>query len=334
MATSFARRRSSDGSVVAARVNATIVAQGPPVAFFGNCVIDDVLYVHGGVKTRGDTHPSNQLYIFENNTWNDITTSSSPSLSYHRLIPYGKKYIISIGGWTGHERTSDICVYDIETKNWHKAHSTGFPEGGGLNNHAIISLRDGSILVSGRDGGLRTQRKHGDVYKLSGDPAKGTFRYEDYPISASSRSGHTLTAHGSSLFIIGGRADHFVERYPGVKAENLNNCDDLHSQLKSILSEMTPMKKPPASRKDHTSVSCKDFALIYGGETFDGRTRDPVGDTLVLHMSGGEEWFNLGPIEYGRQGHSISYINGRLIVHGGLGPKALACSETFSLDFV
>jgi hypothetical protein len=172
------RRLSTDTSSVC-HIQATVIAQGPSVAFFGSCVINDVLYIHGGVKTRGDHAPSNRMYKFQNNTWIDITTGDSPTLSYHRcVVMNGGQYIVTIGGWDGSKRKSDVYVFDVANTTWHQTNASGFPSDGGLNNHAVIPFKsnDTNILVIGRDGSLRTQRKHGDAYCLRGDPTKRSFR--------------------------------------------------------------------------------------------------------------------------------------------------------------
>ena len=171
------RRSSIDTSVC--HIRATVIAQGPPVAFFGSCVINDIFYIHGGVKTRADHSPSNRMYKFQNNIWTDITTDDSPTLSYHRCVVMSDgEYIVTIGGWDGSKRKSDVYVYDVANSTWHEAHTSGFPSDGGLNNHAVIGMKSkhGETLVIGRDGSLRIQRKHGDAYCLRGDPAKRTFR--------------------------------------------------------------------------------------------------------------------------------------------------------------
>jgi hypothetical protein len=173
------RRLSTDTTSAVCHVQATVIAQGPPIAYFGSCIINDVLYIHGGVKTRGDHSPLNRMYKFQNNTWTDITTGDSPSLSYHRCVVMNDgQYIVTIGGWDGSKRKADVYVFDVVNATWHQTYAPGFPSDGGLNNHAVIPLKsnDRNILVIGRDGSLRTQRRHGDAYCLRGDPTKRSFR--------------------------------------------------------------------------------------------------------------------------------------------------------------
>ena len=67
------------------------------------------------------------------------------------------------------------------------------------------------ILVIGREGSLRTQRRHGSAYLLSGRVESGRLKYSEYSQGVSSRSGHTATFVGSKLYIIGGRSDNLLE---------------------------------------------------------------------------------------------------------------------------
>ena len=161
-------------------------------------------------------------------------------------------------------------------------------------------------------------------------------RWEQYPIGADSRSGHSLVGHGSSLYIIGGRGDKLIQRYSNLPVDDQNTCDGLHADLKSLIDSSTvvPMKKLPSSRKDHTSVACGgDLAVVYGGETFDGKLREPSPELFLVQLGAHEQWFNLGTIEFGRQGHAMVSLADRLIVHGGLGKHGV-CDETFAIDLI
>ena len=127
-----------------------------------------------------------------------------------------------------------------------------------------------------------------------------------------------------------------IEHYTGLPTENANVCEYLHSDLKEMIKSnlLTPMKKLPSARKDHTSIACgPDLAIVYGGETFDGRIREPSNEVLLVTLDTHEQWFNLGLIEFGRQGHAMVCLNNQLIVHGGLG-KTGVCNETFVLDLI
>ena len=161
-------------------------------------------------------------------------------------------------------------------------------------------------------------------------------RWERYPIGVDSRSGHSLVGHGSSLYVVGGRADKLVERYSHLSVDDQNTCGGLHADLQALIdaSSVVPMKKLPSSRKDHTSVACgSDLAVVYGGETFDGKVREPSSELFLVQLGAHEQWFNLGRIEFGRQGHAMVNVADRLIVHGGLGKHGV-CDETFAIHLV
>lgn len=97
---------------------------------------------------------------------------------------------------------------------------------------------------------------------------------------------------------------------------------------------LVPMKKLPSTRKDHTSLPCgSDLVIVYGGETFDGKLREPSNEVFIVTLGPNEYWYNLGLIEFGRQGHSMVCLNDQLIVHGGLGKNGV-CGETFVIDLI
>ena len=145
-----------------------------------------------------------------------------------------------------------------------------------------------------------------------------------------------MIGRGSSLYVIGGRADNLIQRYPGLPVQNVSSCSSLHADLKQMIdsSQLVPMKKPPSTRKDHSSVPCgSDLVLVYGGETFDGKCRDPSNEVFLITLDGHEQCYSLGQIEFGRLGHAMVELNGELIVHGGLGKDGV-CSETFLIELI
>lgn len=145
-----------------------------------------------------------------------------------------------------------------------------------------------------------------------------------------------MIGHGSSLYVIGGRADHLIQRYSGLSVQNVFSCQNLYNDLKQMIesSQLVPMKKHPSTRKDHSSIPCgPDLVLVYGGETFDGKCRDPSNEIFLISLGGHEQCYSLGQIESGRLGHSMVELNGQLIVHGGLGKEGV-CSETFRIELI
>lgn len=143
-----------------------------------------------------------------------------------------------------------------------------------------------------------------------------------------------MIAYGSSVFVIGGRGDHLMQRYAGLPLENLNVCQSLSADLKQILesSAIVPMRKLPSTRKNHSSIICgNDMAIVYGGETFDGKSRDPSTDVFLVTLTSPQQWYHLGSLEFGRLGHTMIEVGNRLIVHGGLGKDGV-CGETFQIE--
>lgn len=78
------------------------------------------------------------------------------------------KQIFFSGGWNGKERSSDVHVYNCKDNIWFTCQTTGFPVGAGLSSHTANLLSNGEILIIGREGSLRMQRRSGNAFILSG----------------------------------------------------------------------------------------------------------------------------------------------------------------------
>ena len=157
---------------------------GPSVAHHTGAVINEALYIHGGILKTGSTDPTNQLSRFDptSNAWIDLTSDQSPHLSHHAGVVIGDYWIL-IGGWNGRARTSDVSVYDVINNRWIDTKTDGFPSGAGLSSHSAVLLTNGEVLVIGREGSLRTQRRSGNSFLLRCDPQKGIFHTLNPPPS-------------------------------------------------------------------------------------------------------------------------------------------------------
>nr|KAG5691363.1 hypothetical protein BaRGS_033412 [Batillaria attramentaria] len=171
------------------------------------------MYVHGGVEQKDGKQPSNALHKLDLSTgmWSRIQTSGSPALSHHCALAIDDRYMLLVGGWNGRLRVPDVFAYDAQENQWLPIATAGFPEGAGLSSHTASLFSSGEILVIGREGSLRTQRRHGSAFLLSGNVQSGKFKYSEYSHEVSSRSGHSATFLGSKLYIIGGRSDNLLE---------------------------------------------------------------------------------------------------------------------------
>jgi len=190
---------------------------GPSFAYHVGWIANGVLYVHGGIAKVGSKTPSFRLhrFDFDSGLWSEVHAAGAPALSHHSCVVVSGRYSVLIGGWTGHDRTPDVHVFDMISSCWSTPRTVGFPTGAGLSSHAATLLSNGDILVVGREGSLRMQRKFGSAFLLRGDPAvvgdKAVFSYSEFPMSTASRSGHSLHVVGPRLVVLGGRSDQVID---------------------------------------------------------------------------------------------------------------------------
>ncbi|ESN99600.1 hypothetical protein HELRODRAFT_125934, partial [Helobdella robusta] len=102
----------------------------------------------------------------------------SPALSYHASVVLQDRYLVLIGGWNGKSRTSDLNIYDGAQEKWLPCETHGFPIGSGLSSHTANLLSNGKILVVGREGFLKTQRRFASMFLISSNPERGEFIYK------------------------------------------------------------------------------------------------------------------------------------------------------------
>ena len=306
---------------------------GPCMAYHVGALMGDTIYIHGGVDRKGSTSPLGKLckFDFGSGIWMEVRAANSPCLSHHACVVLQNRYIVLIGGWNGKARTGDVYVFDTELQTWTKATTTGFPIGAGLSSHTATVGKNGDILVIGREGSLRTQRRAGSAFILTGDVKKGIFQWHEFPIEVDSRSGHTTTILGSYLYVIGGRMDKLVECHKRFVGAPPHPGATFTSQLASLTSQLTPMSKLPGGRKNHIVASGSNVILLHGGETFDGRSRDPVADMFLLSVKERMQWYRLGSGEIGRAGHVCPPGGSRIIIHGGVGARGMVFGDTYEL---
>lgn len=290
--------------------------------------------MHGGVDKAQSSTPLNRLYVVDiagMGSCQDLTTTDSPALSHHAGVVLHDRYILLIGGWNGHVRTSQVFVYDTEENHWMAPQTSGFAAGAGLSSHTASLLDDSSVLIIGREGSTRIQKRFGNAYLLRGSIAKNSFIYHEHALGLASRSGHTAHVLGGSLYILGGRADKVLEVHGGFRSTQ-TSCSMMEIYSSKVKTLNTPsMPKPPTGRKLHISVAGSDVILMHGGETFDGR-REPVGEMFLLSLKPHIHWIKLGVADVRRQGHIASICDDKVVIQGGIGLKGSLHGELFELQ--
>ena len=288
---------------------------GPCLAHHVGWIVDGSLYVHGGINKVGSKSPSFRLhrFNFDDGTWTEVRSAGAPALSHHACVVVSGRYVVIIGGWTGHERTADVHVFDMMASQWSAPRTMGFPAGAGLSSHAAAVLSSGNILVVGREGSLRMQRKFGSVFLLRGDPtvgdaSTGLFTYSEFPLTTASRSGHSVHLAGSTLLVLGGRDDQLVERHAVEKGCDEPRCQTMLQLSQRLAAGTSSSMKQLNGRKQHASVCSSGVVFLHGGWTFDGKTRDPVGGMYALLVKSGR-WVSLGESGVRRAGHVLSLIH-------------------------
>lgn len=257
-----------------------------------------------------------------------VRTAESPCLSHHSGAVIHDRFWILIGGWDGKVRTSKVNVYDVQENCWKFPKTWGFEEGAGLSSHATCLLGSGDILVVGREGSTKYQRRCGSGWLLHGSVTEG-FSYTKLAGSFHSRSGHSMNISGKRLVICGGRSDELLEIHEGYQAVT-TDCSVI-TQLARLARTLPPMKKPPCGRKNHTSTCGCNILLIHGGETFDGKSREPVPNTYLVALKPHIAWYELPSSPRGRQGHSMVTTATRVLFHGGEGQRGHIASDSYEL---
>ena len=304
---------------------------GPTLAMHVGCILKNILYIHGGITKYGSNSPSNKLYKCDLSglVWNEVRAAGSPPLSHHACVTLHDRYMVLIGGWNGSKRVTSVYVFDTERQEWMFPRDHGMPEGVGLSSHTATVLSTGEIIVIGREGSLRLQRKHGNVYMLTGDIDRGEFRYSEYTTGTASRSGHTSTCVGNNIYIIGGRDDRLVEIHSGFSSPQ--RTGGITSKFTEISKLLKPLTKGPNGRKNHVAIPGTGALLLHGGETFDGRSREPVGELLLMVTKPHLSWYRLGNSCVSRANHVWCTDGERVIFHGGFAGRGVIYGDMYEL---
>ena len=306
---------------------------GPQVAHHVACIINNALYIHGGIDKVRSTTPLNKLHRMDldSGLWQEVRAAGSPTMSHHASVVLQNRYIVLLGGWDGSKRVCRIHVFDVQENKWFECETSGFPAGAGLSSHTATVLADGRILIIGREGSARMQRKYGNAFLVKGSVESRKYTYSEYTIDIDSRSGHTTHIMGDKMVILGGRSDKSFEVHSFGRVHDPS--PPLLSNISGHMGSLKPLPKPPCGRKHHVAIGGHGIVLLHGGETFDGRSRDPVPEVYVLKFKPQLCWFKLDNAPIGRAGHSLSAGQDKVVVHGGLGGRGVVYGDTYLLSF-
>lgn len=290
---------------------------------------DGKIYLHGGFKKHGITKPEGHLWSFDlhKNLWTNISGPDCPRLANHAAF-VSNRCLITVGGWDGKERTSDLHRFDPRTGKWQLLQSEGgFPRGAGLSCHTVtpIGESEDAALVIGRYGGIRTQRKSSESLILRLLPG-GKYSYgeeENVPKNTiASRSGHTATPlDTNSLLIVGGRHESNGLDWDQISIDDADQPETA-SYFKFDNSKIL-LSGIPVARKFHTATKLSgNRVLMIGGETFSALSPSPLSSISVydndINKYHGSPWLQVSnqsamPIS----GHNAIVHDGQILLCGG-----------------
>ena len=243
-------------------------------------VFEGEVYLHGGLSsTRQGGSPLSSLVRWSpaNNSL-ALLDRTGPALSHHTANVVGEVMVLT-GGWDGKSRTSQVHAINLKTNQWlqleHLEKISRPPFG--LSGHSSTMIRSSLFCVLGREGGLKIQRKFGDIFllhlSLDAGGGVGTYYWEEAPVKTKSRSGHTAVLapslkHGADLyglFVFGGRDDETIHKcgqWPAGEVEERreNNQELLQDIQRCLISESEVVGRcQPTALRYHTMAAIRDI---------------------------------------------------------------------------
>ena len=257
------------------------------------CVVHEAqVFLHGGLSSlRQSGQPLSSLVRWSPDT-NTVTLvdTAGPALSHHTANVVGDVMVLT-GGWDGKNRSSKLHAVNLKTNQWlqleHLEKISRPPFG--LSGHSSTMIRSSLFCVLGREGGLKIQRRFGDIFllHLSVDPGEGvgTYYWEEAPVKTKSRSGHTALLAPSlrqggdlyGLFVLGGRDDETIHKcgqwtLEEVEDTRQDNPHLLHQIRKSLTESEASGQCQPTALRYHTMAAITGrCVVVVGGEHFKGR---------------------------------------------------------------
>jgi len=268
-----------------------VQTEGSP-ALFGHCAVvaGSSLFLFGGITS--DFKPSNKLYeySFGRNQWREVTPKGE--LPCPRMGASAHAYedsIIVFGGLPGADPTEvqpldDHWEYHIGKEMWSRVQCTGTKPSARFC-HATALCGDNMYLY----GGIGEEKSDSDSEASDDDGENALSDFFVYRLRAKSwlalapsavdeqchpglRRGHTLSALGSLLILLGGAADQAVYCYledskKWVQLRTINTLAHKSDSSSSISNETArlPNKIVERVREFHSAVARDDQVILFGG---------------------------------------------------------------------
>lgn len=250
------------------------------------------IFVHGGLIS-GSLRPSNSLSKFNVGTLTPID-HHGPFRSHHAGTLLSHDRWVLVGGWDGHGRARDVHVLDLNSITWSiYTLLTGPPKmvgpncvpcepPVGLSGHSVTRINDQCLLIIGREGGIKTQRRFTSIFYLWLDHTQQTYFYAEGSQNVDSRSGHSaLVLSRSELALFGGRKNDPVQILDIVTQElGLSS----HPEILNRIQELEPKASKLYGLRYHAWIRLAPRVfLVHGGQNFKS-IHNQSSDLLLLQF--------------------------------------------------
>nr|XP_004671184.2 kelch domain-containing protein 9 [Jaculus jaculus] len=300
-------------------------------------------YLVGGLLAGGAREPSGDTVVFDpaRDQAVQLVAPGGPRRSHHDAASVGGRWLCVVGGWDGSRRLTTVVVLDTEHSTWETwTASPGNCPPAGLSSHTCTRLSDRELRVSGREGGIRTQRRYGSIYTLKLDPGTRTYSYKEDGCHTTSRSGHcaallqTPGPHPRHQLLLFGGCNSAEPEIAGQWShgkikEEPPSAPQLTEKLARLVSSGQGSQRGPQGLRHHSCSVVGPFAVLFGGESLT-RARDTICNDLYIYdtRSSPPLWFHFPCADRGlrRMGHRTCLWNDKLYLVGGFGEDGRTAS--------
>ena len=265
------------------------------------------LYSHGGLaRPTPRCPPLSSTAVWRPGGAAVELLSAGPALSHHAGCLLSANRLLLVGGWDGKTRTSRVHCLDLQTAVWLPlTEESGSQPPHGLSGHTATKINDSLICVLGREGGLKVQRKFGDIFllRLRVGAGGGSYSWSPAPVKTQSRSGHCAILAPSlrdhklyGLFVLGGRDDQQVNKCGQWAADEVAGPGPASKAVEAGLAAAALDKAtsaPLALRYHSMTAVTETCVLVHGGQNFKGRENVTGASSVCLFRAGAAHWYTL-----------------------------------------